>query len=301
MNKAPQESERQIGSDEMSDRKTLLMRGIIFLIATPLCAVLTYVGGQEEVLATEEAVVVDAPMFWGDEGVRETPYYTGRIFLWPTSTIFRYPNIPLTIIEEFTDLPSKDNVQMDFRIYSVFQLITGAAPGVHDDVGPMWYENRIMKPYRTFIRDKMMSLTADEQRLDSAKLRLTETEILTTVEALLEEAGVQYRVLSVSIGGVTPPDEVLAESARTAAQTQRVKTEMQREAAEIERKAAEGARADADQEYMNKLGISNDQYITMKGYEAYQYAAEKCAKSKNGCTMIVGQPMVDIAVPSPSK
>ena len=61
-----------------------------------------------------------------------------------------------------------------------------------------------------------------------------------------------------------PPQEVLNEAERTAAQKQRLKTQQMVQKAEVARKGAETARALADRAYMSKLGISGDQYIRLR-------------------------------------
>lgn len=253
-------------------------------------SIIFYFANLEQIDATTEGVVVQKPYIFGNDGVDMEPLYTGRHFIWPSEELVKYNAAPETVPEEFKDLPSSDNVQMDFRIHTVFELIKGSAPNTHDTVGHNWYSARIEEPYRTIIRDKVTRLTADTMRLNIGnKLRDTEIEIQRNLEKLLADAGIKYRVVSVSIGGVTPPEEVLEEAAKTAAQVQRQKTEEQRNLAEITRKEAEESRALADNAYRNQMSLNPAQFVTMQGFEAYKYAAEKCSASQ-GCTMIVGEP-----------
>lgn len=262
-----------------------------------LSTFLFYLSGLELVGATEEGVVVSSPIWFGEEGVQKEALYTGRHFIWHTSKLEKYDAKPFTKTEQFDDLPSRDNVQMDFKIHTVFELKKGSAPKTHDTVGPTWYENRIKAPYCTEIRSRMTDLSGDEMRLDEKKLRETENAIKMSLERILANAGIEYKVSSVSVGGVTPPADVLAEAARTAAQVQRKKTENERDAAEQARKNAEASRAIADKEYVNKMGLSPAQFVTLEGYEAYKTVAEACAKSKEKCTMIVGAPGMPTTLP----
>jgi len=147
----------------------------------------------------------------------------------------------------------------------------------------------------------MMKLTADEMRLNiKNKLRNLENDgegsIKDDLNKLLKTAGVDYEVLTISIGGISPPQEVLNESERTAAQVQRIETETQKDLAEKARKNAESSRAAADKEYINQMNLNPAQFVTLEGYVAYKYAAEKCAAG-TGCTMIVGSPGVAPVLP----
>lgn len=257
---------------------------------------MAYYSGLENIPATEEGVVVNAPIVFGDGGVEPIAFKTGRHFVWPTAQLYRYSNMPYMIDEPFDDLPSRDNVQMDFRIHTSVQLVSGASPRVHEKVGPEWYTGRVQKEYRTLIRDEMSSMTGDEMRLDSKKLRAAELSIQTAIEKLLASASIEYSVLNVSIGGVTPPEEVLAESARTAAQTQRKKTETERADAELTRNTAELNRATADKAYMNSMGLTPELFVSLDANNAYRYASDKCASVKD-CSMIIGQIGANVALP----
>ncbi len=253
-----------------------------------------YTSNLTTVAPTEEGVYVSQPYFFGDAEIKKEALLSGRHFVWPADTVIIFGTTPVTLPETFTDIPSSDNVQMDFRIYSKVQLRKGASPRVYEKLGIDWYINAVKKDYRTVERNVVRKCSADELRLDVDKLNESQCFIKADFEELLKAVGAEYDVLSVSIGGITPPDEVLTESARTAAQKQRKKTQKVRAAAEVERAKAEDKAALADQAYMDKMKMTVSEYIQRKAVEN-QANLIKVIAEKEDVTVIMGN-----AVPSVS-
>jgi len=110
----------------------------IALISTPIVVVLGlfifYFANLKTVDAVSEGVLIRTPYIFGKDGVDPTPLYTGRCFIWPSDSLVMYSAVPQTVEEKFDDLPSSNNVQMDFRIHTTFVLKKGAAPKTHDNV-----------------------------------------------------------------------------------------------------------------------------------------------------------------------
>lgn len=249
------------------------MKRIIFFVLAVIAVigsvfmVVFYLGNLETIAPTEEGVYVKQPYFFGSPGVEEISLTPGKHFIWPADRLVKFTLTPTTVEEPFLDIPSSDNVQMDFHLYAKIRLKQGRSPVIYKKLGMKWYADSVQKPFRTIARNKVREYTADELRLSVTKLDECEEAIRKEFDRLLVKVGAEYVLEDITIGGVTPPDDVLAESARTAAQKQRKKTEVAREQAETSRKAAETAAADADQEYMNQMDMSVDQYIRRKEVE----------------------------------
>jgi len=84
-----------------------------------------------------------------------------------------------------------------------------------------------------------------------------------------------------TVGRANPPDAIKNQRVETAAQEQRVQTEKQIKLAEDQRKAAEEARAAADNDYRQALGLSPEQFVQL---EQIKMQREVCTHST--CTFI---------------
>lgn len=247
-------------------KKKIIIGGIV--LAFIFVSILSfYLWNLKTIAPTSEGIYIKQPYLFGSDGVVQHSIKPGKHFVWPADELLAFDATPITITEPFNDIASSDNMPMDFRLHIKLRLKKGRGYAVYEKLGMNWYKQAVKEELRTLTRNVVRTKTGDELRLDTTVVNAAQEEIRSGLVTIMKDEGVEYEILDISIGGVTPPDEVLTEAAATAAQAQRIKTEANRKSAEIARKDAENAAALADQEYMNQMNMTVDQYIRRKGIE----------------------------------
>ena len=233
---------------------------IMCLLAVTGCSRVAVDGGQE-------AVLIAKPYFFGHEGVYPQPVASGADWVaWSTSSVI-YDIRPQRVGEQFVDLISSDNIPIDFNAYLIFQIQKGQSPILHENFGTNWYLQKVQAKFRTEIRNFARSQRANELISSVDTVNNGQRIVLNEMMAYFIEQKIPVMVLEVIIGKATPPEALLEEIARTAAQTQRAKTEEQRRKAEIARKSAEAAKAEADDAYKRKFGMTTKEYLQLRALE----------------------------------
>jgi regulator of protease activity HflC (stomatin/prohibitin superfamily) len=234
-----------------------------------------------EIEAGHEGVVVQKPLIFGSSGVMPEAASTGRIWHWWTTLVVPYNIQPFRVDEQFADLITSDNVPVTFNSYVQMQVTAGKTPLLHEKFGPEWYANNVQESYRTMVRDfarghKVFDLTTDAGITSQGEILIAEQ-----LRKFCAAKGLPIEVQSVVIGSVTPPAEVLAETARTAAQEQRAKTEKARADAELSRKQAEENKAIADKAYAERFGMNNEQFLHYRSLEIQREMIEVVKDKEN--------------------
>ncbi len=258
--------------------KNLLILLIVTIISG--CSYSAVEGGQE-------AVLVYKPWIFGHGGVDETPVKTGATYTaWSTSVI-RYNIKPLQFTENFVDLTASDNVAIDFHSYITLQIISGQSPVLHENFGEYWYENRVKEPYRTMVRNEGRVHSSIDLRTKPETINKAQDSILAKMKKYLKKEGIPLIASKVVIGKVNPPDEVLKEAERTAAQKQKETTEITRAKTELARAKAEKNKALADKAYAREFKMTTDQFLRNKELDIIA--------SKENVSVVMGvQPFVNI-------
>lgn len=257
----------------------LLSIFLLVVIGLASCSVSTVEVGTE-------AVVVKKPYFFGSAGVDPTPVGAGRYFHVRSTSYVPFNIRPVRIDENFPDLITSDNVPVQFHCSVTLNVVPGKSPGLLQAYGPNWYETNVEQPFRTMVRDfarghKVFQLTTDPKvTADGQNL------ISQQLMALIEEKKLPIVIDQVVIGSVTPPAEVLAETARTAAQDQRARTESTRATAELSRKQAEENKADADKAYAAKFGMTAREFLVYRSLEIQRELVE-VVKDKENVSVLV--------------
>jgi len=233
----------------------------------------------------EVAVLVKKPWFFGHGGVSDTIVDSGLSWgafsTWPVYL----KKVPFQNTEKFTDLITLDNQPVDFDAYLELQIIKERAPELIGKFGEQFYEQRIQKVFRSQIREfakgqKMFALTTGTETMAQMQNVVTEK-----MDEYLKSINIPISVTRVSFSKVLPPNEVLSETIKTAAQIQRRKTERERELTEKSREAAERAKAKSDLAYRNTFGMTASQYLQMISLENERLAIE----GDSPVTIIKGQ------------
>jgi regulator of protease activity HflC (stomatin/prohibitin superfamily) len=108
-----------------------------------------------------------------------------------------------------------------------------------------------------------------------------ENEIFQELTQYIAKLNIPVEVLQITVGAITPPDQVLVETRNTAAQNQSILTQQARAHAELARKAAEVNKAIADQAYQSQMNMTIDEYISMRALEIEKEKVELIKDNKN--------------------
>lgn len=251
------------------------------VISLSSCSSVSVDGGQE-------AVLIEKPMFFGHGGVDETPITSGREFVALTTDNVKFSIIPQTKEEDFDKLMTKDNTPVTLTTFIKYQIRKGQTPTLYKNFGVDWYAHSIGPTFWALVRDKasqyrMFELTSDREILAGLEKTLFETIAQYTVKQ-----GLPVDILQVTIGKVTPPDEVLEETRRTAAQNQSILTQQARSNAELSRKQAEINKAIADNAYKQQMNMSTAEYLALRQLEIEKEKIE-IVRDKQNVSIIMGQ------------
>lgn len=210
--------------------------------------------------AGEESVLVYKPLFFGHGGVDDTP---------------------ITITENFENMMPADNTPVSFSAYLKCQIRKGSTPELYKNFSEKWYEHSLQATFRTMVRDKasafkMFDLASNREI--SSKL---EKDIFKDIQEYAKKLNLPVEILQVSIGAITPPEQVLTETKNTAAQNQSILTQTARANAELARKQAEINKAIADQAYKNQMGMTVAEYLQLRHLEIEKEKVELIKDNKN--------------------
>ena len=220
----------------------------------------------------EEAVLTYKPWVFGHGGVDPKPIATGLTWtVWSTS-VNRYNIKPRKVTEKFIDLTATDNVAIDFNSYLTLKIKKGMSPILHDKFGAEWYSNNVKDYYRTVVRNEGRTHSSIELRTNPKVIEAAQENIRVAMVKYLDRIQLPVDVVKSVIGKVIPPDEVLKEAERTAAQKQREKTQIARAKAELSRAQAETNKALADKSYSSEFRMSTDQFLRNKELDIMEKA-----------------------------
>jgi SPFH domain / Band 7 family len=231
-----------------------------------------------------ESVIIDKPYIFGSNQIRKMPLTSGRQYVWFSTDVVKIETRPVQHEEKFDDMTTSDNIYVDFNAYIRTSIKSGGSPYLLEHFGLDYFRNNIQQTFRTYVRDQvslydMTSLTTRSEAISKAQKsvmdKMLEYIALKKLPVIIEE---------INFGKILPNENVLAELNRTAEQQQRVQTENNKASAETARKSAETKRAEADNAYKNSLGLSSEQYIALKQFEAMVDA------SKNGANVFFNSP-----------
>lgn len=242
----------------------------------------------ETVEPGHELVINDKPYFFGHEGVRPETVKEGRVLLFATSSVQSINMQPAAVSVAIDDFSSSDNILLDFE--TTIQYRYTSAVDLVVNFGDKWFENNIQRQYLAIVRDAVKKYTMTQMMSDQQTATDMDVFITAELQKLVRDSKLPIEILGVSLGRAKPNSTVLNQMNETAAQQQREKTMVAAKKAEDARKEAEGARADADNQYRNKIGLDAAQFIQLEQAKLYSSA---CAKQGATCIVTTGtQPLV---------
>ena len=246
--------------------------------------------------------VLEKHPFVGSGGVEQQVYKGGdRYYISPTSIMHIYDIKPSQKEEAFNDLATINSTPVDFKAIVRYELIPEQAYIYHEKFGNSMYENNLKKDFQNMLRDFARQHTVKELTTKQEVTDAGEDAVYKRMVDIVVAKGIPVRILAVTIGAIMPPDEVLAETARTEAQIQRALTEDSRADAEKKRKQAETNKADADNEYMTKMKMTPEQYLKGREIEIQKEIVEVVKKKDNVNMLVVvgGSLPQGVTVPQP--
>ncbi|PBQ33571.1 hypothetical protein CNR22_17920 [Sphingobacteriaceae bacterium] len=247
--------------------------------------------------AGEESVLVYKPIIFGHGGVDDTPVSTGATWVVFTTDHKEFPITPITITEDFTNMIPSDNTPVSFMVYLKCQIRQGQTPILYKKFGADWYIHNLQASFRTMVRDKasvfkMFDLAS--KREISSQL---EKDIFKDISQYAAKINLPVDIMQVSIGAVTPPEQVLTETKNTAAQNQSILTQKARADAELSRKQAEINKAIADMAYQNQMKMTISEYLHLRQLEIEKEKVELIKDNKN-VSIIFGGNNLPITYPA---
>lgn len=266
--------------------KSLLILTLIINLTS--CSLVTVNGD-------EEAVLIAKPLLWGHGGVSESPVTSGSEICAITTDGIIFKTIPVAYVEKFENLISDDNVPLDFETHLTLQIKRNTTPDLYKSFGSDWYQNNISNKYRSMVRDLISAYKMQDLISNRAVMTRIDSVLHNELDKYIEKIRIPIEVVQITIGAATPPDEVLVETQKTAAQNQSILTQEARAKAETSRKQAEINKALADQAYRETMKMTMEEYLHLRQLEIEKEKLEVAKGSKN-ISVIMGnaQPMFNI-------
>lgn len=231
--------------------------------------------------ADQESVLVYKPYLFGHGGVDETPISTGATWCVFTTDHYEFTITPVTITEEFKNMIPSDNTPVSFSTFLKVKIIKGRTPELYKNFSADWYTHSLQATFRTMVRDKASAFKMFDLASKRDISSQLEKDIFKDIEAYAKKLNIPVEIMQVSIGAITPPEQVLTETKNTAAQNQSILTQAARASAELARKNAEINKAIADQAYKNQMGMSQAEYLQLRHLEIEKEKVELIKDNKN--------------------
>lgn len=238
-----------------------------------------------------ESVLVDKPYVFGHGGVRPEPVKEGRIITWASTADINLVITPQTVHVTFDDFSSKDNILLDFDTALQYR-ITDSVKLIEKYGATNWFKNNVQSQYASIVREAVKGQTMSDMMSNPTTASTVDKEVTNAIRALVKERGLPVEILDVTLGRARPNEDVLKQMNETAAQQQRQKTLVAATVAEEQRAKEQEARAEADNAYRNKLGMTIEQYsaVTIATINADACkAAKACYIVPSGTSVLVGK------------
>ena len=227
--------------------------------------------GCTTVDADEETVLIDKPWFMGHGGVEDTPVSTGLAWIWMSTDTETFKIVPFKHQVDMDDLFSDDNTPLDFHTIIITQIQQGKSPILLKNYGTDWFNTNIYNYYCNLVRDHISQHSPFDLMSNRAILNEIDTKVLKQMQdyvaQLSKEKEFPVTIRQVTIGKAIPNKEQLAEMNKTAKAVQAKQTQDRLREVEESREKVERQRAKADKAYREELGLSTQDFISLKWIE----------------------------------
>lgn len=247
-------------------KKFLSMFALLF--ATMLCMTSCHGVAPD---ADEEAVLIYKPWFFGHGGVNETPVTSGLSWEWWSTRSETFKIVPFKHQVDMDDLFSDDNTPLDFHTIIITQIKKGRSPILLQNYGTDWFMTNLYNYYCNLVRDHISQHSPFDLMSNRAILNEIDTKVLKQMQDyvahLSKEKEFPVIIKQVTIGKAIPNKEQLEEMNKTAKAVQAKQTQERQVEVELAREKAERQRAKADKAYREELGLSTQDFISLKWIE----------------------------------
>jgi hypothetical protein len=246
--------------------------------------------------AGEVSVLVRKPWFFGDGGVDPVPVTTGSKVIAGSTDEIRVPITPQAFEVNFDNLMPSNGIPLDFhttvrmQVTDAPELVSKWNGGATDENGKpshAWFWSNVSPVYANLVRQEVKNYDMATLAFNGAAIDQIDQRVHAKLNDFIAKNKLPARLLSVTIGRATPPQEILDQRTETAAQQQREVTMAAQQKAEVARKSAEMARAEADNAYRVEMQWTPDQLIETKRIEMLKYACSRGTCIIGGATPIV--------------
>jgi len=212
--------------------------------------------------AGHQIVLVSKPLIFGHGGIDPEPVSTGRTFTALTTEGVDVNMQPQKYEVEMDDTQTSDGIPVTFHAIMVLKVNDSVA--LITNFGDKWYENNLLEPYKTMVRQAVRKHTMNETAISTTALDAIDAEIHDQLVSFIKEKKLPIDLITMTVGKANPPESVKEQRIATATQEQRIQTEQQTKLAEDQRKAAEQSRAAADNAYREAMGLSPEQFLRLE-------------------------------------
>lgn len=233
--------------------------------------------------AGEQAVLVRKPWFFGSGGVDPTPVSTGSKIVASSTDTVMVPVTPQAFEIAFDNLMPNNGIPLDFHTVVRVQVTdapalvkdwNGGAKNEKGDPSFSWFWDNINPQYSNLVRQEVKNFDMASLAFTGAAIDQIDQRVGAKLAAFIKQNKMPVKLLSVTVGRATPPQEILDQRTETAAQQQREQTMVAQQKAEEARKGAELARAEADNAYRAQMQLSPEQFVELKRIEMQRDACK---------------------------
>lgn len=235
----------------------------------------------------QESVVIEKPVIFGSGGVDSEPLSSGSHWVAASTDHVEFTITPVNHEEQIQEVMTKDNTPIDLTINLQLQVIKGKTPELYRNFGVEWYKNNIFPYFRSNARNEFSKYELFELTTNRTIASKLAEILLAKIQDFVKVNGLPINVMSVNISGISPPQEVLDETKKTAAQNQQSVTQKSRAEAELSRKQAEINKAIADRAYQVQMGMNTEEYLHLRQLEIEKEKVE-LIKDKQNVSIIFG-------------
>lgn len=265
----------------------------------PLAAVMLLAGcGYASPDAGQQGVLVSKPWFFGSGGVDMTPVDTGSALVAGSTDVVYVQTSPRAFVIEFNDLMPSNGIPLDFHATIRVQVTdaprlvrdwNGGATDKDGNPSDVWFWGNISPQFGNLVRSEVKNYDMASLAFSGAAIDEVDAKVYAKLADFIARNKMPVKILSVTIGRATPPQEILNQRTETAAQQQREQTMVAQQKAEEARRGAEAARANADNAYNNEMGLTPGQFVDLKRIEMQRDACSKGTCIFGNATPLVGK------------
>lgn len=254
------------------------MKKAILLLVAVFCLTSCY---RVKPNGDEESVLVSKPYLFGHGGVLDEPVNSGATWVAMTTDHIEFKIIPTNYVEEFDIVMTKDNTPVGTYVNVTLQIEKGKTALLYKNFGSKWYDNSISPSLRTNVRNQFSKYELFDLSSKRQTSVLIQTFLIDYLNKKIKELNMPVKVIDIAIASITPPDEVLEETKKTAAHNQEIYSQTQRALAETARKQAEINKAIADKAYQNQMNMSTQEYLSLRHLEIEKEKVEMIKNNPN--------------------